>query len=283
MTLPIHLALVSEIKEISSSDLTRVSAALQSQILRDFSPIWNVNASIDAFTSLDDVPVGYWPIIIETDIGTPGAAGVHENKDDGQPFALVQYSDSWSLTASHETLEMLADPSGNRLIGNPSPDDGKTPVQILIEVCDPSEDSQFSYNINGIMVSDFYTPHFFDAKKASSVQYSFTGAITEPRQVLKGGYISWREPDTGNWKQIQFFDAQPKVVDLGNLSSAGKEKENFRATIDSLMVRPELLRGVKARAKPLMASVAYQRAAEKPHLQRAKSMRAQIAAMKSKR
>jgi hypothetical protein len=38
-------------------------------------------------------------MVIETDINTPGAAGVHEDKN-GQPFALIAKSDSWSLTAA---------------------------------------------------------------------------------------------------------------------------------------------------------------------------------------
>jgi hypothetical protein len=278
MALPIHLAIVTELSEVSPSDLTRVSAAIQTQVLRDFSPIWNVQAGVDAFTNLDDVPLGYWPIIIEKDIDMSGAAGVHENKDDGQPFALIQYSDTWSLTTSHETLEMLADPSGNRLIANPSPDDGKTPVQILVEVCDPSEDSQFAYNINGIMVSDFYTPQYFDIKKTPGVRYSFTGAISEPREVLKGGYISWHDRATGHWMQIQFFDTAPKTVTLGALVAA----ENFRAAIDKMTPRPELLHGVKPRAKSLMASLAIQKAAAKPASKKADSLRAQIAALKKR-
>jgi hypothetical protein len=173
---------------------------------------------------------------------------------------------------------MLADPSGNRLVGNPSPADGKTPVQILVEVCDPSEDSRFAYDINGIMVSDFYTPHYFDRRKSLGVRYSFTGAITKPRQVLKGGYISWREPFTGRWKQIQFFDTKPHVVDLGVLAAA----DNYRAAIDRATPRKELLEGVAAKTKMFTESLAFQRAAVKPTNALAKSLRAQIEALKSK-
>jgi len=64
-------------------------------------------------------------VIIVADV--KGAAGVHLDRN-GQPFALVEYGQGWwSLTASHETLEMLADPWGNRLIaGNsPKPDQGR--------------------------------------------------------------------------------------------------------------------------------------------------------------
>lgn len=53
-----------------------------------------------------------------------------------------------------------------------------------------------SVTVNGVLVSDFYTPHFFDPVKNASVRYSFTGAIDKPRQVLRGGYISWHNPPT---------------------------------------------------------------------------------------
>src|SRR5438874_11847189 len=97
-----QVALVSETSGISFSDLTQTSAALQKQATRDFGPIWDVQATVDAFEKLEDVPLGYWPIIIQDDIGVGGAGGIHLDKDN-QPFALVQFSDSWPLTASHET------------------------------------------------------------------------------------------------------------------------------------------------------------------------------------
>ena len=67
-------------------------------------------------------------------------------------------------------------------------------VNYLVEVCDPSEAAEHAYSCNGILVSDFYTPNYFDPVKAGGVRYSFTGAITEPLQVLLGGYLSWQDP-----------------------------------------------------------------------------------------
>ena len=121
--LPVHVALVSEMPQstLSSSELSQVSAAIQKQVSRDFGPVWNVNATVDSFPNLDDVPLGYWPVIVMEDIGNPGAAGFHQDKN-GNPYALVQFSDSWSLTASHETLEMLADPFGNRVVASVAPE-----------------------------------------------------------------------------------------------------------------------------------------------------------------
>ncbi len=197
-----QVALVSEVQDLSFSDLTRTSAALQKQAIRDLSGLWDVQATVDAFHQLEDVPLGYWPIIIETDIGVD-ALGIHLDKD-GQPFALVSLTDGWQLTASHEALEMLVDPFGNRLMAgdSPKPDQGR--VEFLVEVCDPSEAAAFGYTVNGITVSDFYTTAYFDPIQAVGVRYSFTGAITEPRQVLQGGYLSWHDPVSDHWWQEIF-------------------------------------------------------------------------------
>jgi hypothetical protein len=113
-----HIALVPEVVGINASELARVSAALQKQIIRDLSPIWQIAATVDAFPHLEDVPVGYWPIILAFgELGTD--EGVHCDRK-GQPYALIEMSPSWSLTASHgareriEQLEGLLHGRGNR-------------------------------------------------------------------------------------------------------------------------------------------------------------------------
>src|SRR5438105_3406730 len=136
-----HLALVWETdRPESHRHLTRVGAALQKQVTRDFAPIWNASATVNAFLRLDDVPIDYWPIIVMDDIGDPSAEGVHEDENH-QPFALVHADDGWSLTASHECLEMLADPFGSRMVAGPSVDPKAhgSRVEYLVEVCDPCE------------------------------------------------------------------------------------------------------------------------------------------------
>jgi hypothetical protein len=271
-----QLALVSEIPEVPASELTQVSAALQKQLARDFSPLWSIDATIDAFTSLEDVPLGYWPIVIRTDIGYAGAAGIHRD-DQGQPFALVQYSTTWSLTTSHEILEMLADPFGNTLRASDSikPDQGR--VEYLIEVCDPSEAYEFGYTVNGIRVSDFYTPNFFDPVTAPSVRYSFTGAITEPRQVLKGGYLSWHDPVTDHWWQQQYFGAKRTFHDLGVLESATND---IRFEIEKRTPVDWKLRGLPKGDARLKTAKPTLLAAAGSASSKAESWRAQIEALK---
>lgn len=223
-----HVALVSETQAISFSELTRVSAALQKQIMRDVADVWEIQATVDAFAELEDVPVGTWPIILETDINFDGAAGVHEDKD-GQPFALVTAEDGWGLTASHELIEMLVDPFGRRLTEGQSPHPQQGRVQFLVEPCDPSEAAEFGYVIDGIRVSDFYTPKYFSTVFNPADRYSHTGKIERPRQVLRGGYLSWHDPVTDHWFQEIFFEGnQPRFRDLGPLTATEK---SFRRQI----------------------------------------------------
>jgi hypothetical protein len=279
MTLPINLGLVSEVKGHDAADVARVAAALQRQATRDFAPIWNVAATVDAFPRLEDVPVGYWPLIVETDIKTQGAAGVHEDKN-GQPFALIAMSDSWSLTASHETLEMLADPFGKRVIPgkSPKPDQGR--VEFLVEVCDPCEGDAFAYTVNDILVSDFITPHFYDPKQADGVRYSFTGAITEPRQILQDGYISWRDPVSNHWWQETWFGQRKAFTDLGAFDA---KTGSLRAWIDAQTEHPGIDQGLPKSNAVLESAVKLGQQTAESTSSRAAAWREQIAAIKASR
>src|SRR3954462_1743394 len=101
-------------------------------------------------------------MIVESERRLPrGAAGIHLDEQ-GPPFSLVKGGSGWELTTSHEVLEMLADPYGNRLVGGDYPAEGQGRVEFLVEVCDLSEADEFGYRVNDILLSDFYTPHFFD-------------------------------------------------------------------------------------------------------------------------
>lgn len=196
-----HIALVSQTTKVPLNKLVVAAAALQKQVSRDFKPYWDIEATVDAFERLQDVPLGYWPIIIVDSI-PEGVEGIHKNEANGQPYALVRFSTNWALTMSHELLEMLADPYGQRIQAGDSVMPGQGRVDYLVEVCDPSEASKFGYTVNGVLVSDFYTPRYFDPLFAQGVRYSFTGAIREPRQVLEGGYISWYEPISSHVFQL---------------------------------------------------------------------------------
>src|SRR5262249_19464202 len=273
-----QMALVSEVSErkISPSELSRASAALQKLLTRDFGPIWDIDATIDAFPKLEDVPLPYWPILIQDDIHTD-AAGIHEDKN-GQPFALVQYSNQWTLTASHEMLEMAADPFGKRLFSSVSVKEGQGRVEYLVEVCDPCEDNEFAYRVSGVLVSDFYTPNYFDPVKADGVRYSFTGAITEPRQVLRGGYLSWHDPPSNHWwQELWLSGSKPKFEDIGILDAA---QGSLRSQIDRRTPVPAFLEDLPDQDEALLAARRATAQVEESTVARAQLLREQIAEIK---
>lgn len=227
MGLVAHLALVAETSAVNISDLTAVAAALQKQISRDLGPIWELEGTISPFVKLEDVPPGFWPVILRDDI-TVSAAGVHCDNN-GQPFALVAMEKKWSITASHEMLEMLVDPSGNRTVSSQSVKPGQGRVDYLIEVSDPIGDE--SYTINGVEVSDFYTPNYFDPARVAGVRYSFCGSITAPRQVLPNGYLTWHDAPSNSWfQQTRFSPGPPEINSLGPIL---KSACGLRVAIDN--------------------------------------------------
>lgn len=229
-----QIALLSKSKKATPAELARVSAALQKQVTRDFSPIWNIQATVDSFASETDVPAGYWKIIVMDKIPGKGAAGFHLDAQ-GQPYADVQWSPDWSLTASHECLEMLVDPFAHQLATGPSPKPDQERVSFLVEVCDPCEAPQFAYTMNTgtpneVAVSDFYTPDYFSPSLAPSVRYSFRGNLTAPRQVLQGGYLSWRNPADGHIWQLfgpvtmgHFVDQGPGTLNRENTDTHARK------------------------------------------------------------
>src|SRR4051794_11068852 len=251
--LPIHIALVADGSAIALDELTSVAAALQKQVLRDFGPIWGIQADVSAFGSLETIPLDYWPVIIKDDIGSDSAAGYHQDQH-GQPYSLVKYTSDWTLTASHEVLEMLGDPFGRRMVAGNSPVRGQGRVQFLVEVCDPSEGYEFAYQVNGIVVSDFYTPHFFDAAQSGGARYSFTGAIKHPREVLRGGYLSWYAPATREWWQRTWFSGT-KTKD-NNLGRLDVKNGNPRNVIDRLTAAARMKAMSSGRSESALTAMA---------------------------
>jgi hypothetical protein len=223
--LPVQVALVSQSNQTDPADVSHVAAALSKQAARDVAPLWTLTATVDAFPSLRNVPVGYWPVIVVDQV--QGAAGYHTDNH-GRPYALVEYSASWSLTASHETVEMLVDPFGRRTAAGRSPKRGQGQVEFLVEACDPCESQDYAYTIDGVLVSDFITPRFYDPRKTSGAQYSFTGAIKSPRVINAGGYISWWDPQSNHVWQELWLGAEKEFKDLGEGDfSGGKSLREF--------------------------------------------------------
>jgi hypothetical protein len=181
-------------------------------------PLWQEMASVDVFPSLDRMPVGYWPVVIRDDIGI-AALGVHLTRDGTAPFALVTYRpEDWTITLSHEIIELVVDPFARNLIQGPSPEQeesGDTAL-FLAEICDPCQgfpESRIHYLVNGIEMSDFVTPEYYTSNGPG--RYSFNGLLTQPRSLLPGGYFTWQDPTSRNWKSMFATEDGTEITNLG--------------------------------------------------------------------
>jgi hypothetical protein len=228
--LSIRIGLVDMTGTIDAKTMAAVAAALDVQVTRDLPQYWPVTANVSYVPDPAQVPQGVWPVQIVKDLPA-GEGGFHTTKNK-QPYAKViatPGSDEWAVDASHETIEMLVDPYGNRLqtstaiqiAGNQVQDAGGQ-FEYLVEACDPCEADDYTYQIDGFRVSDFITPHFYDTQATAGTRYSFTGAVERPRQILPGGYISYIDPKTNELQQILWVDPgqPPQHKDLGPADGA---------------------------------------------------------------
>jgi hypothetical protein len=222
----IQVGLVDTTGKIDVSLMQAAAAALNVQVTRDLPQFWPIQATVRYLPNKHQVPVGVWPVQLVASL-PPGEGGFHMTKHN-QPYAKViadPKSEEWTIDASHETIEMLVDPSGNKLQSSQSIEivggktqDGTGEFEYLVEACDPCEADQYAYPIQGIAVSDFITPRFYDPVVTPGTRYSFTGAIKAPRQLLPGGYISFVNAEADEVQQILWVDPSgpPQLKNLGS-------------------------------------------------------------------
>jgi hypothetical protein len=219
------VGLVDTTGTIDTATLAAAAAALNIQVTRDLSQFWPVAATVSYLPDYRNIPPGYWPVQLVRSL-PQGEGGFHMTAHN-QPYAKViatPGTNEWTVDASHEIIEMLVDPYGNWLLTSISIEiadgqvrDGAGRFEFLVEACDPCEGDPYTYQIDGISVSDFITPHFYDPQATIGTRYSFTGAIKYPRQILPGGYVSWVDPATLEMQQILWVDQNepPQWRNLG--------------------------------------------------------------------
>lgn len=175
---------------------------LITQINRDFLSAWNIPAKIN-FHPSGIAPANTWELVFLDNSDVAGALGYHELTSAGLPIGFVfvetaiQDNTSWTVTASHELMEMLVDPN----IELAAEDDGASGsiTFYAYEVGDPVENS--TYTVGSTLVSDFITPAWF--QPASPGPKDHLGAVNTAFQLAPGGYASILQVPTGSgWTQV---------------------------------------------------------------------------------
>jgi hypothetical protein len=255
---PIEIAIINESTVVSDADVQAATDALQMQVTRDFAPAWGVNAKLSFVPTGQSPPTGVWWLTVLDNSDQAGALGYHDVTPDGLPLGKVfaatdlQYGSKWTVTASHELLEMLGDPNINLAATQEPGRHGGVMTLYAYEVCDACEGDQFGYDINGLTMSDFVYPSWFESfRSANSTKFDFQGQISKPFELLAGGYISVYDVESGQgWSQLtaekgaMIYAARPHV---------GSRRERRRIARNCWM--HSVVKPVKRRNKKLLVQL----------------------------
>lgn len=198
---------------IGSAEFSRVVRAVAKQVRLDFAPVWGVSATVKQL----EVPRGKKPIPdTDTDIiiyvgeldddpqSVQGAIGYHDLNHGAIPYGFVftdvaaKVGEAWSVTLSHEVVELLADPDVNLLCVGPHPKRQGASVLRSYEVADPTQSD--TYEIDGVEVSNWVTPAYFVA--GSTQPTNHLELPLKPFGVRPGGYFSYFDLSTNKWNAV---------------------------------------------------------------------------------
>ncbi len=189
---------------VKDSELENALPGFQKQVSNDFAATWGIDASLKLVGKHEKLSAGTYLLGVFDDADQAGALGYHDLTKTGDPlgkvFARTTINNHglWTVTFSHELLEMLADPNINLCAF----DEGERRLYAY-EVCDAVEDDKLGYAIDAVTVSDFVLPGWFEPTHvAEGEKFAFHSKVSHPFQLLPGGYIGYFDLDGGGWQQL---------------------------------------------------------------------------------
>ena len=197
----LQIAVINDSTAISDAEIQKMLPAFDQQWNNDLEKVWGVTSASFQFLNRGQAPdAGSWWLVFLDNSDDPRALAYHDVTTEGLPLSkifvktILADKASVSVGATHEMCEMAVDPWLNSAYQDP---DG---VFWAGEICDPVEDDQYGYLIDGTLVTDFITPDWFAYKNAKDV-IDFKGHADTPFQVLTGGYAQKFDPESG-WVQV---------------------------------------------------------------------------------
>jgi hypothetical protein len=226
-----RVAVLNESTMVSDEEVTAAMAALQTQVRRDFAPAWGVDAELNFIAKHAEAPPGSWRLVIEDDSRYPGAVCYHTLTDEGLPEVRVAVRDAkqarweWTMAASHDLLEMLANPRLNLTIFDSA--DGRKGRLYIREICDPVSSPRHAYQIDGATVSNFVYPAWFESsREPGSTQFDHRGHVNAPFEVAPGSYVNFCEVTASSgWRPVFTPEDATKPVS----KTKTKTKKNARS------------------------------------------------------
>lgn len=215
------ISAINHTEHLSDEEVQAAVRAVNRQVQDDFEPYWSLGArlrlegrspggpkTMDPPDMRGDAVLYLWD---QADV--QDAIGYHEANNAGIPYGFVfteisrELGEAWTVTFSHEVLEMIGDPEVNLLVMGPHPDPKqKRDVFHWFEMCDAVQAE--SYLIDGVAVSNFVLPLYFTGGDEKGGRNDFL-AVAKGRRRLRsfgvnpGGYIGFYDPVLGKHKTFE--------------------------------------------------------------------------------
>jgi len=207
--------------EIADPDLLAAIRVVNQQIANDFAPYWHMPATLRLEgTRLDQpranaagVVRGDAVLYVTSETGMGDPEGFHERNFRGVPYGVVysqiseETGDPWSVTLSHEVIELIADPQGNNYIMGRSPHDARKTVFYWFELCDAV--SSQTYEIDGIALQSFLLPAYFEPPTPGA-RTNFLGLELAPFGIAPESYLGYYDPERHS-QETTHIDARGKL------------------------------------------------------------------------
>jgi hypothetical protein len=224
-----QVAIMNESTCLTDEQVRAILPALQKQIDRDFAPVWGVSAELVFVPHGEATPGGAWWLVFLDNPDQAGLLGYHDLNNGGLPLGKVfaksdiDKGQKWTVTASHELLEMLVDPSINlTVIVQPDSSGG---LLYPYEVCDPCEADEHGYDIDGVTVADFVYPSWFEPFRPAGTRFDHQNKIQKPFQLLPGGYIGVYDLSSGSgWHQQNAQTDDPRAYQMRPQPGSRRER-----------------------------------------------------------
>lgn len=230
------IAVFNQSTAMANDEAETIVAAVDKQFQSDFNPAWDTNVTVKFYADPKSIPADEWQLGLFDNSDQAGALGYHDYNSNGGPLGKAfvgtdkQVGDSPSVTISHEAMEMAADPDITRtyFITLSSSD----VTVYALEVCDPVESDHDGYQIDGVLVSNFITPAWYDPGKLNQqgAKFDHQGVLTRPFTIQPDGYLSVWTP-SGGWQQASHSAARTNPA-VRNSTRIGSRMEKRRVGRD---------------------------------------------------
>jgi len=197
---------------VSDALLQYAIRAVNRQIADDFEPYWGFGAQLRlegktgrSRADVDPADIrGDAILYVRKTTDMSDAEGYHDRHFSGIPYGFVfldlshALGEDWTVTLSHEALELVGDPQANLLVRGPHPVDRKRQVFHWFEMCDAVQEE--TYQIDGVSVSNFVLPLYFTSGNERGGRNDFLGTVDADGKTLRsfsvnrGGYIGFYDP-----------------------------------------------------------------------------------------